>query len=67
MCWRNAPAGEASLGKRTTGSEQEAKRAEVTGEIETGKALVAQEEDKPDERDKNLWGLDVHPDTTGGY
>lgn len=60
-------AGEASLGKRTTGSGQEAKRAEVTGETETGKALVAQEEGKTDERGKNLQGLDVHPDTTGDY
>lgn len=62
-------AGEASLGKRTIGSGQEVKRAEVTGENETGTALVAQEEGKRDKQDKNLWGLDVHlrPDATGGY
>lgn len=62
----NSIAGEASLGKRTTGSGQEAERAEVTAEYETGKALVAQEEG---ETDKNLRGLDVHlsPDATGGY
>lgn len=65
----NSIAGEASLGKRTTGSGQEAERAEVTAENETGKALVAQEEGETDEQDKNLRGLDVHlsPHTTGGY
>lgn len=62
-------AGEASLGKRTIGSGQDSKRAEVTGENETGKALVAKEEGKTDKQDQNPWGLDVHlsPDATGGY
>lgn len=62
-------AGEAALGKRTIGSGQEAKRAEVTGENETGKALVAKEKGKTEKQDKNPWGLDVHlsPDATGGY
>lgn len=61
-------AGEAPLGKRTTGSGQEAKRAEVTGENETGKAPVAREEGKTDKQGKNLSGLVVHlsPDATGG-
>lgn len=65
----NSIAGEASLGKRTTGSGQEAERAEVTAENETGKALVAQEEGETDKQNKNLLGLDVHlsPDATGGY
>lgn len=45
-------AGEASLGKRTIGSGQEVKRAEVTGENETGKALVAKEEGRTDKQDK---------------